>query len=203
VGGDARRLQRGGRGVPVEVALPADCWHWLAIEVVVERSGLSWAHIVPSAVMAATLTGSYPLAGERWVSRIAGRQPLRVPFAHAGVPLIHEADLAEAAAQILLGDRFDGRRVEVAGRPVSAVERVRALRAATGLPITLDEVDAARAPEVLASMGLADHDIEHLLGTLSWFDAHKDESYRATESLLGRPLRDFGTWARENAAAFS
>lgn len=201
--GVAKVVDLSSHGPDFEIALPPEFWHWLAVEVVVERSGLAWAHVVPSAVMAATLTRVYPLAGENWTSRIAQRKPVRVPYAHARVPLIHEGDLAEAVTHVLLGDRFDGRRVQVAGRPVSAAERVQALRDATGLPIALAEVSAEEAPAVLSTMGLADHDVEHLLSTLRWFSEHDDETYRVTEELLGRPLRDFATWAREHAAAFS
>jgi uncharacterized protein YbjT (DUF2867 family) len=200
--GVAKVVTLSSHGPDIEITLPPEYWHWLAVEVVVERSGMAWSHVVPSAVMAATLTGVYPLAGESWVSRIAQRLPIRVPYADAKVPLIHESDLAEVVAQVLLDDGFDGRRVQVAGRPVSAVERVRALRDATGLPIALDEVSAEEAPAVLGSMGLTDHDIDHLLATLRWFSEHDDDTYRVTEGMLGRPLRDFTTWAREHAAAF-
>jgi hypothetical protein len=32
-------------------------------------------------------------------------------------------------------------------------------------------------------MGLGDHDTEHLLNTLRWFDQHRDDAYLATEQL--------------------
>lgn len=190
-------------GPDFEVALPPEYWHWLAVEVVVERSGMAWGHVVPSATMGATLTGVYPLAGDVWRERIARRRPIRSPYATARVPLIHEDDLAEVVTRVLLETSFDGRRTEAAGRPVSALERAEALRDATGSPITVEDVAADHAPAVLRSMGLEDHDIAHLLSTLQWFAEHDDDTYLATERILGRPLRDFSTWARQNAAAFA
>ncbi len=201
--GVAKVVDLSSHGPDIEIALPPEYWHWLAVEVVVERSGMAWTHVVPSAVMAATLTGVYPLAGGSWLSQIAQRRPIRVPYAGAKVPLIHESDLAEIIAHVLLGERFDGRRVNVAGRPISAAERVQALRDATGLPVALEEVNVEEAPAVLASMGMGDHDIEHLLATLRWFSEHDDDTHKVAEGLLGRPLRDFTTWAHEHAAAFT
>jgi len=201
--GVSKVVDLSSHGPDIEVALPPEYWHWLAVEVVVERSGMAWGHVVPSATMSATLTGVYPLAGDNWCAQIARRQPIRMPYATARVPLIHEDDLAEAIVRVLLGTEFDSRRVEAAGRPISAIERAEALREATGLPISLEEVPADQAPAVLRSMGLEDHDIEHHLHTLRWFDQHDDDTYLATERILGRPLRDFPAWARENAAAFA
>lgn len=152
--GVAKVVNLSSHGPDVEIALPPEYWHWLAVEVVVERSGMAWAHVVPSAVMAATLTGAYPLASGNWAGQIAQRRPLRVPYADAKVPLIHESDLAEAVTHVLLDERVDGRRIHVAGRPVSAAERVQALRDATGLPITLDAVSAEEAPVVLRATGM-------------------------------------------------
>lgn len=201
--GVAKVVDLSSHGPDIEIALPPEYWHWLAVEVVVERSGMAWTHVVPSAVMAATLTGVYPLAAGSWVSEIARRRPIRVPYANARVPLIHESDLAEAITHVLLGERFDGRRVDVAGRPVSAVERVQALRDATGLPIALDELSVQEAPAVLGSMGMGEHDIEYLLAALRWFSEHDDDTYQVAEELLGRPLRTFTTWAHEHTVAFA
>lgn len=201
--GVAKVVTLSSHGPDVEIALPPEHWHWLAVEVLVERSGMAWANVVPSAVMASTLTGAYPLAVEPWGRAIAEGRPLRVPYADAPVPVIHEQDLAEVLALVLLGDELDGRRVGAAGRPVSAARRVRALRAATGLPVRLDEVGAEDAPAVLRGMGVDEHAAEHLLSTLRWFQEHHDESYRDTERLLGRPLRDFADWAREHATAIA
>lgn len=62
-GGATQVVTLSSHGPEVEVALLPEAWHWLAIEVVAERSGLAWTHIVPSLVMGVTLTGSYPLVG--------------------------------------------------------------------------------------------------------------------------------------------
>ncbi|MDI6098702.1 hypothetical protein QLQ12_08825 [Actinoplanes sp. NEAU-A12] len=85
-----------------------------------------------------------------------------MPYADARMPMIHESDLAEAITHVVLDDRFDGRRVDVAGQPISAAERVQALRDATGLPIALEELSAEEAPAVLGPTGMSDHDIECL-----------------------------------------
>ena len=72
---------------------------WLAIEKAVERSGIAWTHIRPSAVMGAVLEGTYPATGSDWPETIPADGVVREAFLNEGhYPFIHEEDLAAVAA---------------------------------------------------------------------------------------------------------
>jgi uncharacterized protein YbjT (DUF2867 family) len=139
-GGAAKVVNLSSHGPDVEITLPPDHWHWLALEVLVERSGITWTHVVPSLSMAVTLTGSYPLALKSWRDLIHSGQTIRRPFTDAKFPFIHEKDLAEVIFTVLRTSDFDGKKIHASGRLISDVERVHVLRDVLKKDIVLEQL---------------------------------------------------------------
>lgn len=99
---------------------PPETWHWLAVERAVERCGISWVHIRPSAVMGAVISGTYPATGSHWPQSIREQGAVREAFLrHGHYPFIHEDDLAAVAAAAMLTDRYTGVVIEAVGPPLS------------------------------------------------------------------------------------
>ncbi|HEU4322949.1 MAG TPA: NAD(P)H-binding protein [Roseiflexaceae bacterium] len=201
-GGAQKVVTLSSHGPTVEVALPPDHWHWLAIEVIAERSGLAWTHVVPSLVMGVTLTGSYPLVGASWHELITRGEPIRRPFADARVPFIHERDLAEIVAIALREPAYDGRTIHATGVGISDRERAQLLGDVLGHQIAFEPLTREQAEQQYREQGLDEDTIAYVLDTAAWFAEHNNDGSAEPESILGRPLRSYADWAREHAAAF-
>jgi uncharacterized protein YbjT (DUF2867 family) len=202
-GGAAKVVDLSSHGPDVEIALPPDHWHWLAIEVVVERSGMAWCHVVPPLVMATTLTGSYPLVGNSWSDRIKTAQPIKTSSARARYPFIHEKDLATVIAHVLRHQDYDSKTLHVSGKLISDVERICILRDVLGKDIVCEELSREQAYHEYAAYGMEHDAINYVLDTAEWFAEHEAETYAKTEYLLGRPLTSYADWVREHTSYFS
>jgi uncharacterized protein YbjT (DUF2867 family) len=202
-GGATKVVTLSSHGPEVEVALPPEHWHWLAVEVVAERSGLAWTHIVPSSVMGVTLSGSYPLVGHSWRDLIVRGEPIRPPFPDAPVPCIHERDLAELVATALHESDWDGKTIHVTGKGISDRERAQVLADVLGREITFEPLTQAQAEQRYREQGLDEDVIAYVLHTAAWFDTHREDASAETERLLGRSLRSYADWIREHAGAFA
>jgi uncharacterized protein YbjT (DUF2867 family) len=202
-GGAQQVVTLSSHGPAVEVALPPDHWHWLAIEVVAERSGMAWTHVVPSLVMGVTLTGSYPLVGASWRELIALGEPIRRPFADARVPFIHERDLAEIVAIALRDPAWNGQTINATGQGISDRERAQILGEVLGRAVAFEPLTREQAEQLYHEQGLDEDAIAYVLDTTAWFAAHgSDDAAAEAERILVRPLRSYAEWAREHAAAF-
>lgn len=202
-GGAAKVVTLSSHGPEVEVALPPEHWHWLAVEVVAERCGLAWTHIVPSLVMGVTLTGSYPLAMPSWRELIERGEPISRPFADAAVPFIHERDLATLVAMALRDPVWNSRTINAAGRPISDRERAQILGDMLGRAVVFEPLTREEAEQRYQEQGLDEHTIAYLLDTATWFAEHDDDSFIEAERLLDRPLVSYAEWVREHVSAFT
>lgn len=202
-GGATQVVNLSSHGPEIEITLPPDYWQWLATEVVVERSGMAWRHVVPSLVMAVTLTNSYPLVGKSWRDLIRSGQPIRRPFAEAKFPFIHEKDLATIISKVLQGQAFNGRKLHISGRLISDLERVQTLREVLGRDIAFEPLSRTQAVRDYRAQGLTDDAIDYVLQTSEWFAEHPQEVHLEAERILGRPLLSYAQWVEEHEPYFS
>jgi uncharacterized protein YbjT (DUF2867 family) len=80
----------------------------------------------------------------RWAERIRAERVVREPYAKAGYPVVHEADVAEVAVAALLTDEHVGAAYTITGpAKVSQAEQAVAIDAAIG-----EEVRAPARTEV-------------------------------------------------------
>ncbi|MBN6057264.1 NAD(P)H-binding protein [Nonomuraea sp. RK-328] len=197
-------------GPEYEEANPPETWFWLAIEKAVERSGIAWTHIRPSAVMGAVIEGTYPATGSDWPDTVRAAGAVREAFADQGhYPFIHEEDLAAVATAALVGDRYIGTVIEAVGLPLSTRSRVRSIAAALGRDIDAVELSPDESRTIWKSLGWPDGAIDVTLYALEEYGARYAELVQWTldqrptvRDIIGRPLRTYDDWVRENIDVF-
>ncbi|MBP2401534.1 SDR family oxidoreductase [Streptomyces syringium] len=197
-------------GPEYEEAYPPETWFWLAIEKAVERSGIAWTHIRPSAVMGAVIEGTYPATGSDWPDTLRADGLVREAFLDEGhYPFIHEADLAAVVAAALISDDYTGTVIEAVGPPLSTLSRIRSLAAALGRDIGTVDLAADESRAIWRRLGWPDGAIEVTLYALEEYGARFAELMQWTldqrpsvQDIIGRPLRTYDDWAGENIDSF-
>ncbi|GAA3692103.1 NAD(P)H-binding protein [Nonomuraea antimicrobica] len=197
-------------GPEYEEAYPPETWFWLAVERAVERSGMEWTHIRPSAVMGAMIEGTYPATGSDWPDTVRGERIVREAFLEDGhYPFIHEDDLAAVAVAALRTGDHVGAVVEAVGLPISTRSRVASIAAAIGHDLAAVEVTPDDSRANWRRRGWPDGGIEVTLYALREYGERLAELTRWTldqrpsvREIIGRPLRGFDDWAAEHAHLF-
>jgi uncharacterized protein YbjT (DUF2867 family) len=197
-------------GPEYEEDYPPETWFWLAIERAIERSGMEWTHIRPSAVMGAVIEGTYPATGADWSDTIRGERIVREAFLDGGhYPFIHEDDLAAVAVAALRTDAYVGAVLEAVGLPISTRSRVASIAKAIGCEIAAVEVTPEDSRASWRCRGWPDSGIDVTLYALQEYGARLAELTQWTldqqptvGEVIGRPLRGFDDWAAEHAHLF-
>lgn len=167
-----------------------------AVERLVEASGAEWTHVRPGLLAANAL---------RWADQIRTERMVSGPYASAGYPVVHEADVADVAVAALLTDEHAGAAYTVTGpAKVSQAEQVAAIGAAIGVRVRFQELDPAEARRQWRRDGLDEETADWMLAVLA--DAvdgtgalPPTDTYRR---VTGRAPRTFAQWAHDHAADF-
>ncbi|MGC4747038.1 NAD(P)H-binding protein [Micromonospora sp. DT201] len=166
------------------------------LELLVEASGAEWTHVRPGLLAANAL---------QWADQIRAGRVVRGPYASAGYPLVHEADVADVAVAALLTDDHVGAAYTVTGPvKVSQAEQVTTIGAAIGVQVRFEELDPAEARRQWLRDGFDEETVDWMIALLA--DAvdgtgalpPTDTYLRVTE----RPPRTFAQWANDHAADF-
>lgn len=166
------------------------------LELMVEATGAEWTHVRPGLLAANAL---------RWAERIRAERVVREPYAAAGYPVVHEADVADVAVAALLTDDHVGAAYTVTGpAKVSQAEQAAAIGAAIGTEVRFEELTPADARTRWLRDGYPEETVDWMLALLA--DAvdgtgtlpPTDTFQRVT----GRPPRTFAQWAADHAADF-
>lgn len=203
-GGVARVVVLGSHGSDFEAEISAETWQWSAFERSLDQHDITWAQLRPTALMAHAAVGGYPIPGSGAVDTIGRHQPVHEFLPNAPYAFIHERDLAEIAATILLDDGYRG-IIDVSGTTISAAERISTLGAVLGVETTVVELSAEQAVEHWQRDGWPQDTIDVMLYALPAFDSDRGnlalrEQEERARALLGRAPRTFGQWATEFAA---
>lgn len=197
-------------GPEYEEANPPETWFWLAIEKAVERSGIAWTHIRPSAVMGAVIEGTYPTTGSDWPDTVRADGVVREAFLNQGhYPFIHEEDLAAVATAALIGDDFTGTVIEAVGPPLSTRSRIRSITAALGRDIDTVELTPDESRAIWQHLGWPGGAIDVTLYALEEYGSRFADLLQWTldqqpsvQDITGRPLRTYDNWVSENIDSF-
>lgn len=167
-----------------------------AVERAVEATDAQWTHVRPGLLAVNALD---------WSGRIRSEQVVRAPYATAGFPWVHEADIADVAVAAMLTDAHLGAAYTVTGPvKVSQVEQAAAISAAIGAEIRFEELTPQQARDQWINDGYdgetADWLIELLAASLDEPDLlPPTDTY---QRVTGRPPRTFAQWAFDHAADF-
>ncbi|WP_328653554.1 NAD(P)H-binding protein [Micromonospora sp. NBC_00330] len=166
------------------------------LELLVEASGAEWTHVRPGLLATNAL---------RWADQIRAGRVVRGPYASAGYPVVHEADVADVAVAALLTDDHVGAAYTVTGPvKVSQAEQVTAIGAAIGVQVRFEELDPTEARRQWLRDGFDEETVDWMIALLA--DAVDGTgALPPTDTYLrvtGRPPRTFARWANDHAADF-
>ncbi|WNI23363.1 NAD(P)H-binding protein [Streptomyces sp. ITFR-16] len=166
----------------------------LAVEQLVKDSGMAWTILRPTQFASNALL---------WAASVREHRAVRAPFADAGLPAVHPADIASVARVALTEPGHRGRTYTLTGpEPVSPRRQVEAIAAALGREVAFTEIGRQEAhAQMVAVVGAEDADavLDVMGGDVNdELLAVRDTVARVT----GRPARRFRQWAEENTAAF-
>ncbi|MDI3405238.1 NAD(P)H-binding protein [Streptomyces cavernicola] len=162
------------------------------MEQSIEASGLEWTFL-----RADTLASN----ARGWAEQIRSTRAVRGPDTPA-TAVVHERDVAEAAALALTDDRHKGARHVLTGPQVlSRADLVHAIGEAIGSPTRFEPVPVELARERMLADGRPPALVEALLAAATDRPA-SDLVTSTVQDLTGTPARTFRSWAEEHADLF-
>ncbi|MEK2488159.1 NmrA family NAD(P)-binding protein [Kitasatospora purpeofusca] len=131
-----------------------------------------------------------------------GGDVLRGPHAAAAASVVHERDVADAAAAVLGSPDHFGRVYELTGpQSLTQTEQVETLGRALGRELRFEEVPAPAVRQQLSQFMDADF-VAALLDLMADTVGKPAPVNDTVEHLTGRPPRPYTQWAADNLAAF-
>ncbi|WAL69078.1 NmrA family NAD(P)-binding protein [Amycolatopsis cynarae] len=172
---------------------PATSFHQ-EIERLIRDSGVRWTFLRPIDFAANMLA---------WSGQVR-QGVVRWPYARAARSLIHERDIAEAAATVLTIGGHDGARYVLTGpEALTHAELAGIIGEVIGRPVRWEEQDPGQAyAELAAAWGNPGFAAARLAAWKSFVETPE----RVTDTvprLLGRPARTFRSWVQDHLGDFS
>ncbi|GLY03702.1 NmrA family NAD(P)-binding protein [Actinoplanes sp. NBRC 101535] len=168
--------------------------HWQVIEDAVEACGVPWTHLEPGEFMANALI---------WADQIRSGDEVRDACPRAVNAPVAQEDIAAVAAEVIRGgpDRHAGHSYELTGpEALSRPEKVAAIAAALGRPLTYVELTGAEATAQFTAM-MGEYGPWYLDG-LAQLAAAPQAAGSTVSDLLGRPAMTYAEWARRHSGLF-
>ncbi|MGW1997395.1 NAD(P)H-binding protein [Embleya sp. NPDC001921] len=128
---------------------------------------------------------------------------VRAPYAGAAASVVHERDVAEAAAAVLTGDGHAQRVYDLTGpASLTQAEQVRVLGETLGRPLALEELDDGPVREQMSHF--LDAPFVNALFDLMAATVDRPAPVNDTiQRLVGHPARTYAQWAADHRADFS
>jgi len=169
----------------------------LRIEEALERSGLGFAHLRPTAFMQ-TLAGYLP-------ALIDADGVFRLPAGGGRVAWVDTRDISAVAFRALTEDGHDGKAYPITGpETLSMAEVAEKLSVATGRRIRYEDVPPDTAHELMVERGLPAPFADFLVAFYGLVrDGATDFVTETVSEVTGAPGRTFGAFAEEHASAFA
>ena len=159
-------------------------------------AGLEWVSLRPAA-FATNVAGM-------WSAQLQAGDVVRGPYASASMAPIVERDIAAVAAQALLTDDLNGRRIALTGpQAFTNAELVDVIGAVLDRPLHYHEVPPEIVRQQFVGLGFpaafADSYIAYLAVTIDTPAVVTHE----VETILGRPAESFANWVADHRALFT
>jgi uncharacterized protein YbjT (DUF2867 family) len=188
-------VQFSSQGAAVD-PMPSIGRYFRAREELLQESGIAWTILRCGFLMSNTLT---------WAESIRSEGSVKHANGGGRFAPIDSGDIAEIAAIALTNGGFVGNVYQLTGPELlTTCDDVAILSDALGRPIECIEEPVSEAAERMRQMGtpagLVDELVELWTLTRAGVFAY---TTAAARDILDRPGRDFATWARENADAFT
>lgn len=137
-----------------------------------------------------------------WASE-SSQGVIRAPWLDVKLPVVDPADIASAAAEVLLADAPAGGAFSITGpEPLSVRDQTAIAADVLGRELTAEQIDLAAAKAAAFPAGTPDLVVDSVFGTFGP-DAAVLAVSGDVETLTGRARRTFGQWVAEHRGAFS
>lgn len=164
------------------------------VERAVEASGIEWTFLRLLFPAINSLT---------FAMQLQGGDVIRAPYAEAAFSAVHERDVAEVAARILIDGGHAGRAYDLTGpESLTQAQQVRILGQTLGRPLTVEDID----PEpVLRQMSqFMDREfLVALFGLMAQAVGKPAPVNTVIEQITGHPARTYAHWAADHRADFT
>ncbi|MFC5183563.1 SDR family oxidoreductase [Actinomadura harenae] len=167
--------------------------HPASFEAAVADSGLDW-----------TVLRSGGLASNAfaWAEPIRAHRTAAAPFGDVALPFVDPADIAAAAAAVLLQDGHNGATYVLTGpEALTPRQRAAAIAEALGEPVRFVEQTREEAHAQMSRF-MPEPVVEGTLAILGEPTTAERSVGPDLTGLLGRPATPFAVWAQHNAPAF-
>ncbi|MFC9087302.1 NAD(P)H-binding protein [Nocardiopsis dassonvillei] len=166
------------------------------VEQVVNESRLEATHLRPDEFALNKI--------DTWGYSVQTEDVIRNAFPEAlGVP-VHEADIAEVAAKVLLEDGHGGRAYTLTGpEALSHREQAQAISEGIGRPIRFEPQTYGQARAAYIRFGLPGEIVEYILGYQAEYAEEPPRVHPDVETVLGRPGRTLAQWAADHVEDFA
>ncbi|SEH03059.1 Uncharacterized conserved protein YbjT, contains NAD(P)-binding and DUF2867 domains [Nonomuraea solani] len=164
------------------------------VEREIERSGMEWTFLRPHGFARNTLS---------WAPQIRAGDTVRGAYGTAAMTLLHEHDVASAAARTLIDNEHAGRRYVLTGPQIlTQEEQVHILGDAIGRPLRWEEISPGLArQQMLTWLPASVADV--VLDGYAHMVTRPGPLTSTVEEITGVPARTFQEWATDHAHEFS
>ncbi|TDE59446.1 NAD-dependent epimerase/dehydratase family protein [Nonomuraea mesophila] len=164
------------------------------VERAVEASGIEWTFLRLLFPAINSLT---------FAMQLQGGDVIRAPYMEAAFSAVHERDVAEVAARILVDGGHAGQAYDLTGpESLTQAQQVRILSETLERPLTVEDVD----PEpVLQQMSrFMDHEfLAALFGLMAQAVGKPAPVNDVIEQVTGHPARTYAQWAADHRTDFT
>jgi uncharacterized protein YbjT (DUF2867 family) len=166
------------------------------IEEAVTNSGLSWTCIRASSYAT--------LIMELFAAQIRVGDVVRGPYPTFAEAPVHEQDLVDVIARVLVDSDLDGRRIELTGpQSLSHREMVDIVGMVLGRPLRFVEIPPRiAADELVATCGVQSEFATALMARCERGGNQPATVADDVQKVLGCPARTFARWVADHGAAF-
>lgn len=187
-----RTVYLSAAGVPDDPDVPPATFHG-EIERLIARSNMAWTFLRPTGFATNTLA---------WAPSI--REGLvRWPYGQAARSLIHEADIADVAARVLIEEGHDAARYVLTGpEAITQVAQVAIIGEALGRTVRYEELSPQAAREQLLAAWGNPTFVDGALAYWASLESQPEVVTRTVEEITGKPARSFRSWANDHVADF-
>ncbi|MDO3703282.1 NAD(P)H-binding protein [Micromonospora sp. C28SCA-DRY-2] len=164
------------------------------VERAIEGSGMEWTFLRLLFPAINSLT---------FGMQLTGGDVIRAPYTKAAFSAVHERDVAEVAARILIGGGHEGRTYDLTGpESLTQAQQVHILGETLGRPLSVEDL----APEpVLEQMSqFMDREfLAALFGLMAEAVGKPAPVNNVIEQITGHPARTYAQWAADHRAEFA
>ncbi|MEU5218165.1 NAD(P)H-binding protein [Streptomyces sp. NPDC020807] len=163
------------------------------VERAVEATGIEWTFLRLLFPAVNSLT---------FAMQLQGGDVIRAPYTEAAFSAVHERDVAEVAARILIDGGHAGLAYDLTGpESLTQAQQVRVLGEALGRPLTVEDLDPAPVLEQMSQFMDAEF-LAALFALMAQAVGKPAPVNDVVEQITGHPARTYARWAADHRADF-